>query len=41
MELIERIKNTLPASLAEDATLLVALSGGADSVCLLLALHEL
>ena len=41
MNLTETIKNSLPASLAADAHLLVALSGGADSVALLLALHEL
>ena len=41
MNLTETIKNSLPASLGADAHLLVALSGGADSVALLLALHEL
>ena len=41
MNLTETIKNSLPAGLAADAHLLVALSGGADSVALLLALHEL
>ena len=41
MNLTETIKNSLPAGLGADAHLLVALSGGADSVALLLALHEL
>lgn len=41
MKLLETIKDCMPASLAPEARLLVALSGGADSVALLLALHEL
>lgn len=41
MNLTKTIQNSLPASLDKDARLLVALSGGADSVCLLLALREL
>ena len=42
MELIETIKASLPSAVCLDGgPLLVALSGGADSVCLLLALHAL
>lgn len=41
MKLLEEIKKGLPSDLSSEALLLVALSGGADSVCLLLALHEL
>lgn len=41
MKLLEEIKKGLPADLSSEDLLLVALSGGADSVCLLLALHEL
>ena len=42
MNIIDSIKATLPASVRpESGTLLVALSGGADSVCLLLALQEM
>ncbi len=42
MELIETIKASLPSAVCLDGgPLLLALSGGADSVCLLLALHDL
>lgn len=42
MELLETIKASLPSTVSTSGgPLLVALSGGADSVCLLLALHEL
>lgn len=41
MNLLKTIQEHLPATLPGDARLLVALSGGADSVCLLLALREL
>jgi len=41
MNLLGIVQNSLPGSLSSGARLLVALSGGADSVCLLLALREL
>ncbi|MCR5179728.1 MAG: tRNA lysidine(34) synthetase TilS [Bacteroidaceae bacterium] len=41
MNLLSSIQSMLPSSLASGSHLLVALSGGADSVCLLLALQEL
>ena len=42
MNILETISNTLPSSVRKDGgPLLVALSGGADSVCLLLALQQL
>ena len=42
MKLLETIKSTLPASFRVEAgPVFVALSGGADSVCLLLALREM
>lgn len=41
MELLQIIQKGLPADLPADAHLLVALSGGADSVCLLLTLSRL
>jgi len=42
MELIETIQASLPSAVCADGgPLLVALSGGADSVCLLLALREM
>ena len=41
MELLQFVQKGLPDDLPSDARLLVALSGGADSVCLLLALSQL
>ena len=41
MNLLQSIRKNLPSDLASDELLLVGLSGGADSVCLLLALQEL
>ena len=41
MELLQIVQKGLPDDLPSDARLLVALSGGADSVCLLLALSQL